>query len=144
MRSLAALVVGFFLLAALLAAPAAAQEVPQADRAAIKSIIDRQIAAFRRDDGAEAFSYAAPELQTHFGSADTFMRMVQAGYGPVYRPRFYEFRDIMASAGVVTQHVYVIGPDKVARMALYFMQRQADGSWRISGCVLLDYDGDQV
>lgn len=144
MRSLAVLFVRFFLLAAFFAAPAGAEELRQNDRAEIQSIIDRQIAAFRRDDGAEAFSYAAPELQTHFGSADTFMRMVQAGYGPVYRPQFYEFRDLKTSAGVVTQHVHIVGPDKVARLALYFMQRQADGSWRIAGCVLVDYEGDQV
>ena len=44
----------------------------------------------------------------------------------------------------MTQQVYVVGPDGVARLALYFMQQQSDGSWRVSGCVLLDFEGEQA
>lgn len=146
MRRLAALFVGLAVFAATVAPlpPAAAQELRDSDAGAIRSVIDRQIAAFRRNDGVEAFGYAAPDLQAQFGTVETFMRMVQAGYGPVFRPRFYEFRDLKPMNGVVTQQVYVVGPDNVPRLALYFMQRQADGSWRISGCVLVDFDGEQV
>lgn len=127
-----------------LAAPASAQAPDDADRQAIRATIDGQIDAFRNDDGARAFSYAAPELQTMLGGVDAFMRMVRGGYAPVYRPRRYEFREVKTADGVVTQQVHVVGPDGTARMALYFMERQPDGSWRISGCVLLDLDGDQV
>jgi len=140
----------FWLFAALLAlaplipAPARAQNVGDADRQAIQSVIDRQIAAFRRDDGKEAFGYAAPDLQAQFGSSDIFMSMVKTGYAPVYRPRTYQFRDLKIIDGVMTQQVYVVGPDGVARLALYFMQQQSDGSWRVSGCVLLDFAGEQA
>jgi hypothetical protein len=72
------------------------------------------------------------------------MRMVRAGYGPVYRPRIYQFRELKEMNGVVTQQVYVVGPDNIPRLALYFMQQQKDGTWRISGCVLVDFDGEQA
>jgi hypothetical protein len=128
----------------LLGAPAAAQELDRGDRRDIQDVIDRQIAAFKRDDGKEAFGYATPDLQAQFGDVQTFMRMVRAGYGPVYRPRIYQFRDLKEMNGVVTQQVYVVGPDNIPRLALYFMQQQKDGTWRISGCVLVDFDGEQA
>jgi hypothetical protein len=128
----------------LLGAPAAAQELDRGDRRDIQDVIDRQIAAFKRDDGKEAFGYATPDLQAQFGDVQTFMRMVRAGYGPVYRPRIYQFRELKEMNGVVTQQVYVVGPDNIPRLALYFMQQQKDGTWRISGCVLVDFDGDQA
>ena len=128
----------------LLGVPAAAQELDRGDRRDIQDVIDRQIAAFKRDDGKEAFGYATPDLQAQFGDVQTFMRMVRAGYGPVYRPRNYQFRELKEMNGVVTQQVYVVGPDNIPRLALYFMQQQKDGTWRISGCVLVDFDGEQA
>jgi hypothetical protein len=32
--------------------------------------------------------------------------------------------------------VLVLGPDDVAYLACYIMQRQPDGGWRINGCIL--------
>ena len=51
---------------ALIAAPLAAQpklDLPAPDRAAIRTIIESQMAAFRRDDGAAAFGFATPNIQ---------------------------------------------------------------------------------
>ncbi|HQS18886.1 DUF4864 domain-containing protein [Reyranella sp.] len=118
-----------------LALPAQAQ-VSEPDRSAIRDVIERQIEAFRRDDGAAAFGYASPSIQGMFGSPDTFMDMVRQGYRPVYRPRAVEFREIVTLQGMVTQKVHVIGPDGRPVTALYPMSRQADGTWRIEGCYL--------
>ncbi len=118
-----------------LALPAQAQ-VSEPDRSAIRDVIERQIEAFRRDDGQAAFGYASPSIQGMFGSPDTFMDMVRQGYRPVYRPRTVEFREIVTLQGMVTQKVHVIGPDGRPVTAFYPMSRQADGSWRIEGCYL--------
>jgi hypothetical protein len=106
------------------------------DAAAIRAVIEAQIAAFRADDGAAAFAFASPEIQSLFGDAERFMAMVRDGYQPVYRPRSVEFRDLILEQGRPTQRVLVVGPDGVPVVARYFMQRQPDGSWRIDGCVL--------
>jgi hypothetical protein len=95
-----------------------------ADRVAIRAVVEQQFAAFRRDDGRAAFSFASPTIQQQFRSPDNFMRMVRTGYQPVYRPR-----DIV-------QRVELIGPDGKPALALYVMQRQADASWKINGCFL--------
>lgn len=115
----------------------AADQLPtQADQATIRTIIENQIDAFRRDDGETAFGYATPYLQSMFGDADNFMRMVRTGYPQVYRPRSFEFREMRLVGTRLIQPVLVIGPKGVPVLALYEMAQQADGSWRIAGCTL--------
>jgi hypothetical protein len=122
----------------LLSAPLVARgAVSGSDQAAIHSVITNQIEAFRQDNAAGAFGYATPNLQAQFGSPDRFMSMVRHGYLPVYRPRTVEFGLLSDEDGEVVQLVELIGPDGVAYTARYTMERQADGSWRISGCALL-------
>jgi hypothetical protein len=106
-----------------------------ADAAAIRDVIAGQLDAFRADDGAQAFAYASPAIQSIFKDPDTFMTMVRAGYQPVYRPQEVEFRDLVPLEGRWTQRVLVVGPDGVPVVAQYFMEKQPDGTWRIDGCV---------
>lgn len=127
------------LLLLLLPGVAAAQmpaDVDRAGRAAIRAAISSQIDAFRHDDAAAAFGFAAPSIQGMFGSPDIFLEMVRRGYQPVYRPSDVAFGALVMIDGQPTQLVRVIGPDGRPVLALYHMEQQADGSWRIAGCVL--------
>ncbi len=109
-----------------------------ADAAAIRAVIEHQLAAFQRDDAASAFSDASPGIQAKFGIPEIFMEMVRTGYQPVYRPRETEFRELVSSPAGLVQKVLFVGPDGRPVLALYSMEREDDGSWRISGCVLLE------
>jgi hypothetical protein len=115
---------------------AQAAEVDGANAAAIRQIIQDQLAAFQRDDGVEAFSYASPGIQAQFQTPEFFMEMVRQGYQPVYRPRDVEFRELKIEGNVIVQEVHLVGPDGQPVLARYTMERQPDGSWRISGCYL--------
>jgi hypothetical protein len=115
----------------------AAEAVAGGDQQAIRAVIEGQIDAFRRDDAAAAFGFAAPGIQAMFGTAENFLHMVRTGYGAVYRPREVEFRALVTVAEVPVQQVLVIGPDGKAMIALYTMERQPDGVWRIGGCSLV-------
>ena len=132
--------VGVVLLAAVVATPrqalADAPDLSAADRQAIRAVIAQQIAAFRRDDGEAAFAFAAPRIREIFTTPDNFMRMVREGYQPVYRPREVNFGTLSTLEGRLVQRVLLVGPDGVPVTALYFMEMQPDGSWKISGCVL--------
>ena len=119
---------------------AAAQQSPQ-DRAEIQRVIGAQMDAFKRDDGVAAFSYAAPSIRDIFQTPERFMTMVQRGYQPVYRPLDVQFQELVESQGRLLQKVQVVGPDGRPVMAVYTMQQQPDGSWRIAGCVLVRLDG---
>ena len=125
------------LLVGLAVLPVQAQpSVSDADRTAIRAIIQSQVEAFRRDDGEAAFGYASPDIRRMFGTSDVFMDMVRQGYQPVYRPRVFDFREIVDLHGQVTQKVHVIGPDGRPVTAFYPMTRLPDGTWRINGCYL--------
>jgi hypothetical protein len=118
--------------------PARAQDaVSPAGRSAIQSAIAAQIDAFRHDDGPAAFAYAAPNIKTRFGTPENFLGMVRQGYPPVYHPRSYSFGALAAQDGVLIQRVELIGPDGEAATALYAMEQEPDGTWRIAGCTLL-------
>ena len=135
--SFGALLTLFLVLFGLAAAPpAGAQDLSAADRSAIRDIIERQVEAFRQDDGGQAFGFASPDIQRMFGSPEIFMDMVRQGYRPVYRPRRFDFREIVTLDGQPTQKVDVVGPDGRPVVAYYPMVRLPDGTWRINGCYL--------
>jgi hypothetical protein len=127
-------------------ASAVAQQAPvsEADRSAIRTIIEGQEDAFRRDDGAAAFGFASPMIREMFGTSDVFMDMVRQGYPMVYRPKAFDFADLVMRDGKPTQKVHVVGPDGRRHNAFYPMTQLPDGSWRIDGCYLEPSDEHQV
>lgn len=127
------------LLAALLGLtrPARAQPATPADEAAIRGVITRQLEAFGRDDGPAAFALAAPNIQSRFGTPEVFLDMVRRAYPPVHRPRTAEFSELLQADGRIVQQVELTGPDGAAHLALYEMERDGAGGWRIAGCTLV-------
>jgi ketosteroid isomerase-like protein len=126
------------LLLLLTAAPAKAEGIAASDQAAIVAVIRDQIAAFRVDDAKRAFGYASPAIQAKFGTPEEFLDMVRSGYGQVYRAREVTFRDIAVEQGVPVQAVEIRGADGTGVLALYFMERQPDGSWKINGVIIAE------
>ena len=120
------------------AAPAAADDV-----AAAQSVIRAQEQALARDDAASAYSYAAPAIRQLFPQAGIFMTMVRSQYAPVYRHKSFEFGEARTEAGSVAQRVHIIDANGEAWEALYTLEQQADGSYKITGCMLLKA-GDAV
>ncbi|WP_421723885.1 DUF4864 domain-containing protein [Bauldia sp.] len=125
-----------------MATAAARADVSDSDRTAIRSVIEGQIAAFQRDDGAAAYSYAAPMIQRIFPTVDAFMAMVRGGYQPVYRPQSVIFGEVVDTALGPVQRVFVTGPDGRNWVAMYSLEQQPDGTWRITGCRLVEASGD--
>lgn len=127
------------ILAAFIALPAQADDKAK-NSDAFENIIEAQISAFARDDGMAAFGLASPDIQRMFRSADQFMQMVRSRFKPVYRPQSYQFEESLFVDGQHAQPVRVIGPDGRGVIALYRMQEQSDGSWRIAGVTLHPVD----
>jgi hypothetical protein len=116
-----------------LTAPALAAD----DVAAAQSVIRSQEQAFGRGDAAAAYSHAAPAIREIFPQVEIFMMMVQQGYAPVYRHRSFEFGEARVSDGHVAQRVHIVDENGEAWEALYTLERQPDGSLKITGCSLL-------
>jgi len=109
----------------------------ESDRAESRAVIERQIDAFRRDDGAAAFAFASPELQTLFQSPERFMSMVRDGYQPVYRPKAYSFSGVTESDAGLTETLAIEDAEGEAWTAVYTLEKQPDGSWKITSCHLV-------
>jgi Domain of unknown function (DUF4864) len=135
------------LLAALLLGGSAAQEralaqtAPNPDSRGIEATIRSQLEAFRDDDGPAAYAHAAPNVREIFPTPEAFMTMVKRAYQPVYRQRSHTFGRIEERSGVIVQAVEILGADGEYWTALYSLARQADGSWKITGCSLVKSEG---
>ena len=112
-------------------------DLSAADRASIRDAIARQIDAFRHDDAETAFGFASPGIQDQFGTPDRFLDMVRRAYPAVHRPRAVDFTKLRLDEGAVVQEVELVGPDGTPELALYTMERDPAGTWRIAGCALV-------
>jgi len=110
--------------------------VAKAEWQAIKRVISQQLAALRAGDGVKAFGYATPGIQAQFGDARHFMAMVRSAYSPLLDARYDEFLEGAVIDGIIVQPLRLIGRDNTVLVALYTMERQKRGGWRISGCVI--------
>ncbi len=124
------------LLAAALTALAAPVQGTE-DIAAAQDVIRAQEQAFGRGDAAAAYSYAAPVIKEIFPAPDIFMAMVENSYAPVYRHQRFEFGDTKVEGDWIAQHVHIIDANGEAWEALYTLEQQSDGSYKITGCSLL-------
>lgn len=145
MRLLVGVLLWAMAVLSLAALPASAQSTDEAGASEFQRIIAAQIEAFRADDGAAAYSYAAPAIKRLFPTADVFMDMVRKGYQPVYRPQSFTFGEITSeSPGRPTQRVTIIDANGKAWIALYSFEKQPDGTWKIVGCTLLESEGGEA
>ncbi|MCC2687458.1 MAG: hypothetical protein K0S21_261 [Rhizobiaceae bacterium] len=109
----------------------------QAEISAAQRVIEAQLQAFQADDGARAYSYAAPGVKRIFPSVDAFMSMVESGYLPVRRPKRYSFgKAAEPSTTSIIQQVMIVGPDGRDYEAVYTLELQPDGIYRITGVSL--------
>ena len=100
-----------------------ASSLTEADRSAIRGVIEAQIAAFRADDGPTAFSFASPSIQHQFGDPATFLAMVKTAYMPVYRPREVRFDRLVEDRAEPVQTVLLVGPELEVVTAYYVMEK---------------------
>ncbi|MCP3441568.1 MULTISPECIES: DUF4864 domain-containing protein [unclassified Bradyrhizobium] len=107
------------------------------DVATAQGVIRAQEQAFARDDAAAAYSQAAPAIREIFPAPDIFMSMVQKGYAPVYRHKSFEFGESRIEGSSIAQRVHIIDANGEAWEALYTLEQQPDGSYKITGCSLL-------
>ena len=63
--------------------------------------------------------------------------MVQNSYAPIYRHKSFEFGEARVEGGNIAQRVHIVDADGDAWVALYTLEKQPDGSLKITGCSLL-------
>jgi Domain of unknown function (DUF4864) len=115
------------------------------DKDEIRTVIEAQLNAFAVDDGEKAFSYAAPFIKQLFKTSDQFLAMVKSGYQPVYRNSHRVFGEVFQDGlGRPAMRVILTAMDGKRYEALYAMEKQADGQWKISSCTILVIPAQEV
>jgi Domain of unknown function (DUF4864) len=119
-----------------------ADGLADADKQSFQTIISGQLEAFKADQGDLAYSFAAPYVQKVFPTVEIFMGMVKRGYEPIYRNTDYKFGIVgVDGLGRPAQHVTVTASTGKHYDAVYSMEQQKDGTWKIAGCTLLEIPG---
>jgi len=103
---------------------------------AIERVIREQLRALKAGDAAKAFSYASPGIRAQFETPADFLDMAQTNYSALTAARYTEFLEGAVIEGRVIQPLRLIAPDNTVLVALYTMEKQLDGRWKIAGCVL--------
>lgn len=113
-----------------------AAEVSRQDAQAIHAVITEQLDAFTRDDASHAYSLASPQIRAQFTTPAAFVAMVRASYPVVYRHKTVQFENPVIIEDEIIQPVRMTDTEGRIWLALYPMQREAGGGWRINGCQL--------
>lgn len=100
-----------------------------------RGVIEKQIAAFLNDDVDTAYAFATPAVQKNFPEPRLFLEMVKKNMPPVYRPGNYAFGRALSETdgGTIAQELLITGPKGKDWRAVYVLQRQDDGNYRING-----------
>jgi hypothetical protein len=112
--------------------------------AAAQAVISSQVEAIGRDDAEAAYAFATPGIHDMISDAQTFLTVVREHYAPIYRHKGFRFGEASESDDTIAQEVHIIDADGIPWEALYTLERQPDGSIKISGCVLMKAPGEPV
>ena len=107
----------------------------------IQSVIADQLNAFKADDAPRAYGHAADIIKELFPSQSIFMEMVRVGYPPVYRAKEWSFSDPTPLENGYSQIVRLTDEQGRVWNAVYTLERDSTGEWKITGCRILKSDG---
>jgi hypothetical protein len=109
-----------------------AQQAPD-----VQALISTQLDAFAHDDAPAAFAVAAPAIKERFHDPDAFMAMVKSSYPPVYHHKSVQFGTQTRDGDQIGQTVVIVDTENEVWGGVYTLELEGDGSWKISGCVLI-------
>lgn len=118
-----------------------AQDVAAPEQA-WQGVITGQIEAFRANDAAGAFQFAAAPFQTAFPNAEAFLAtIIGSGYGPIADSTSHTFGSFTKlDERSVAQEVMLTGKDLSRFEAIYVLTEEEIG-WRVSGVQLAKTPG---
>jgi uncharacterized protein (DUF2249 family) len=115
-----------------------APQIDPKDAQAIRDVVQSQLDAFAEDDAAKAFNLATSATRSMLGNPDNFLRLIKEQYPPIYRHRLALFSLPQIANGQAFQIVRLTDTDNQVWLAIYQMQQEPDGSWKIEDCKLFE------
>lgn len=101
----------------------------------IHAVVGGQLEAFRKNDFAAAYTFAAAQFRAQFSLPD-FEKMVRTGYPAIAGNQDAVYGLTLDDGEKAVVNVRVIGEDKKSVSYQYLLQREGE-DWRIGGVVAL-------
>lgn len=121
-----------------------AKPLPNDDARSIQAAVRGQLQALAQDDAESAFALSTPSIRSQMGSPENFLRVIKEEYSPMYRHLIVIFSAPENLGDSIIQIVRLTDRESRVWMAIYSMQRDAVGSWKIDGCQLLETDSVSI
>lgn len=113
-----------------------AATLPAADVEAIHQAVQRQLDALKKGDAAGAFALTTDDTRNRLGTPDKFLQVIKEQYDPVYRHRLAMLSTIHVINGKVYQLVRLTDQESHVWVAIYAVNKDKQGAWKIDGCEL--------
>ena len=111
------------------------------EREMIRSTISSQIEAFKENNIAKAYTFAAPNIQAQFPTPEVFGMMVRNGYPVIWRPKSFKFTKFQDLGNKSIQRVLFQSYD--GRLETYdYILEKYDGLWKIAGVLTINLAGE--
>ena len=108
----------------------------------LTTVIDGQLAAFRANDYAKAFSYASATIQSMFAPED-FEKMVKVAYPVIAHSVSSEYGVMFDTGEEAVVNVRVQDADKKSVEYQYLLKKES-GTWKINGVSEVKAEGLSV
>lgn len=115
-----------------------AEEVTPQDLSEIRSVIRRQLLAFRAGDQDAAWALCSDAIRQTFAGPESLLRTVFDRYLPLVLAEELRFGEVLITPvglGVVCE---LTDEDGDVTHAVYMFTRREDGAWAANGCLLVD------
>ena len=108
------------------------------DETAITEVVQSQLKAVAGNDADAVFALATADTRSRMGDSYKFLQLIKQQYAPIYRHQRAIFSAPEVIDGETVQIVRLTDSDNSVWLALYQMQQEADGNWKIAGCTLVE------
>ena len=107
----------------------------------VRITISSQIEAFKENNIAKAYTFAAPNIQAQFPTPEVFGMMVKNGYPVIWRPKSFQFTKFQDLGNKFIQRVLFQSYDGGLETYDYILEKYAD-RWKIAGVLTINLAGE--
>ena len=111
------------------------------ERELIRNTISSQIEAFKENNIAKAYTFAAPNIQAQFPTPEVFGLMVRNGYPVIWRPKSFKFTKFQDLGNKAIQRVLFQSYNGSLETYDYILEKYAD-LWKIAGVLTINLAGE--
>ena len=117
---------------------AAAQQAQPSVAHAVTQVVQSQLNAFAQDDAETAFKLSTASTRQLIGTPNELLSVIKHKFAPIYR----HSKAIFAKPEIINrsalQIVHLTDADNLVWIAIYQVEQEADGIWRVDGCQLFE------